>query len=335
MTLAVPVAHPRIALPQRPNPQPLVLPKDGEWVRQLAMKTEAAAGIVGTSIFNAVQKTSITNVLKIMLDLGHPIGMVEEIINGMVFAAAGMNAPHFQYGPYVPTVINALAEAANNSSTPVLLITINGTGVPGPFDDGPTSFPGWVGWAVGSPWNQIYEQFYGGPGWWDNVIWLPCGYPAAVQNMWASVEQGAGASLQQLQTGAGIHPGAFPLGWKVFIFGYSQGAMVANYIGVNYMLNPSGPLHDRYANGDLLEIWNVGDPNREPGRADGNLACGLPLPPEVDGDVTGGICGPGVPSEGILACLTDAQTTALNVKSIVLPGDLYADAPVGSSPWAA
>ena len=60
---------------------------------------------------------------------------------------------------------------------------------------------------------------------------------------------------------------------------------------------------------------------------------GAELPPKVDGEVTGGICGPGIASKGVLGCLTDAQTSALAVKSIVLPGDLYADAPVGSSPW--
>lgn len=331
MTLAAPLLNPRILPPLRPPKQQLWLPpRSEEQVRQLAMGTEAAAGAVGTKIFNVVQVTSITNVIKIMGALGHPIGMVEEIVNGMVFAAAGMNAPHFQYGPYIPTVIAALQQAALEAAAdgvPLMLITINGTGVPGPFDDGPTSFPGWVGWEVATPWNQIWEQFVGGPQWWDNVIWLPCGYPAAVQNMWASVLNGAAASLAQVRAAAANA--------RIFIFGYSQGAMVANYIGVNYLLSPSGPLHQRYLNGDLVAIWNVGDPNRQPGRADGNLAAGLPLPPEVDGDVTGGICGPGVPSEGILACLTDAQTTALNVHSIVLPGDLYADAPVGASPWAA
>jgi hypothetical protein len=106
--------------------------------------------------------------------------------------------------------------------------------------------------------------------------------------------------------------------------------MVANYIGVNYLLDPNGPLHDRYLNGDLVAIWNVGDPNRCPGIANGNLEVGLSLPPTVDGAMTGGICGPGVPSQGILPCLTPTQTQDLHVNSIVLPGDLYADAPVGN-----
>ena len=213
-----------------------------------------------------------------------------------------------------------------------LLITINGTGVPGPFDDGPTSFPGWAGWAVADPWINILAQFWG-PQWQQQVTWLPTGYPAAVSNMWASTVKGAQATLQTLLTGGGIHNGPWPLGTPICIFGYSQGSMVANYIGVNYFLDPNGSLHDRYLNGDLAFIFNVGDPNRCPGVAEGNVLAGIPLPPEVDGDVTGGISGPGIPSKGVMGCLTLEQTEQLNVYSLVLPGDLYADAPVGSSPW--
>jgi hypothetical protein len=58
---------------------------------------EAQAGKVGTSIYNVVLNGSFISVLEIAKDLLVPLGAVEEIINGMVFAAAGMNAPHWQY----------------------------------------------------------------------------------------------------------------------------------------------------------------------------------------------------------------------------------------------
>jgi hypothetical protein len=57
-----------------------------------------AAGEVGESIMNIVFTTDFVNVLKLVKDLGHPIGTVEEIINAMTFFGAGTNAPHWQYG---------------------------------------------------------------------------------------------------------------------------------------------------------------------------------------------------------------------------------------------
>lgn len=69
-------------------------------------KHEASAGKVETSIYNLVESGSPKDFLKIALDLGAPIGMVEAIFNGMKFASQGTNAPHWQYGPFVGPAIN-------------------------------------------------------------------------------------------------------------------------------------------------------------------------------------------------------------------------------------
>lgn len=66
---------------------------------------EAAAGKVGTSIYKFIEVGSALSLIAIALDIGVPIGMVEEIFNGIKFAAAGMNAPHWQYEPFVPPAV--------------------------------------------------------------------------------------------------------------------------------------------------------------------------------------------------------------------------------------
>lgn len=58
---------------------------------------EAQAGLVGTSIYSIILNGSFTSIISVAEDLLVPIGMVEEIINGITFAAAGTNAPHWQY----------------------------------------------------------------------------------------------------------------------------------------------------------------------------------------------------------------------------------------------
>jgi hypothetical protein len=57
----------------------------------------AAAGEVGFRIFREVQNPTLINTLEIATALGTPIGMVEEIINGMSFFSQGTNAPHWHY----------------------------------------------------------------------------------------------------------------------------------------------------------------------------------------------------------------------------------------------
>jgi hypothetical protein len=68
--------------------------------------TEAPAGATGTGIFNIVQHASFMDLIDVAADLGRPVGMIEEIWNGMLFAAKGTNAPHWQYGPFVPAMID-------------------------------------------------------------------------------------------------------------------------------------------------------------------------------------------------------------------------------------
>jgi hypothetical protein len=58
---------------------------------------EAAPGKVGTSIYSIILNGSFSSIIAVAEDLFVPIGMVEEIINGIGFAAAGLNAPHWQY----------------------------------------------------------------------------------------------------------------------------------------------------------------------------------------------------------------------------------------------
>lgn len=58
---------------------------------------EAAAGKVGTSIYNLILAGSFTSFIKIAEDLLTPIGTIEEIVNGIGFAAKGLGAAHWQY----------------------------------------------------------------------------------------------------------------------------------------------------------------------------------------------------------------------------------------------
>jgi hypothetical protein len=57
---------------------------------------EAAPGMVGTSIYNIVQDPTLGDVLSVAKDLGVPKAMVEEIWNGIRFAA-DQNADHYSY----------------------------------------------------------------------------------------------------------------------------------------------------------------------------------------------------------------------------------------------
>lgn len=57
----------------------------------------AGAGKVGTLVYGAVVDQTFETVVSVIDALGEPIGMVEEIYNGITFAAAGPNADHFDY----------------------------------------------------------------------------------------------------------------------------------------------------------------------------------------------------------------------------------------------
>lgn len=73
---------------------------------------EAPAGFVETSVYNIVQQATVIDVTAVAEDLAVPVGLVEAIVNGLTFAAAGANAPHFRYGPYVPTVVTKVRQLA-------------------------------------------------------------------------------------------------------------------------------------------------------------------------------------------------------------------------------
>lgn len=190
-----------------------------------------------------------------------------------------------------------------------LLISVNGTGVPDPFGPG---FSADLGRAVTDPWNNVWAQFWGGPG---NIIdWQPIGYPAAMFPMRPSIDTGRGEVCRQI----GLRPRGTPL----IFTGYSQGAIITGEVWQKDILNPAGRFHDRL--NDVIGIIQFGDPLRCPGIAHGNEVAGLPLPKMLNGQVTGGIAGKN--------CLTPAQTPDF-LLSCALDGDLYAAAPVGIDPW--
>lgn len=214
-------------------------------------------------------------------------------------------------------------------TTPVIL-TVNGTGDPAPWDT--VGFSGLLGSMLGgiNPWNVVANQIDGTqppvPPW----IWQPIGYPAAVFPMQPSVNN----ARAQIVAALGGPPSAdyqapvYPSG-PFALSGYSQGAIVTDTVWAQDILAPNGVLHHRLA--DCLSVVNFGDPWRCPGVANGNVFQQIPVPGTEDGDVTGGIGGP--------LDLTAAQTNTLNslgkpvVMSFALPKDLYASAPVGTNPW--
>lgn len=59
----------------------------------------APPGKTANLIFNEITQPGIKNTVSIAKALFTPVGTVEEIFNGMKFAAQGVNAPHWQYFP--------------------------------------------------------------------------------------------------------------------------------------------------------------------------------------------------------------------------------------------
>jgi hypothetical protein len=60
-------------------------------------KNEASAGSVGLLIYKFIQEGSFIDFLEIAEALATPVGMVEEIYNGLTFAVKGPNADHMAY----------------------------------------------------------------------------------------------------------------------------------------------------------------------------------------------------------------------------------------------
>lgn len=193
-----------------------------------------------------------------------------------------------------------------------VLITVNGTGEPDPFGAG---FDADVGRAFAvNPWEDIACKLDGVVTTAPPIFWQPIGYPAAVTPMGPSVQAGRAEVNRQISLR--------PLGTPLFLSGYSQGALVTDFVWRDDILNPLGMHHNRL--NDVRGIVNFGDPMRCPGKANGNLVAGFPLPKKADGVTTGGIAGP--------ADLTPDQTPDF-LLSCALDGDLYAACPVGDNPW--
>jgi hypothetical protein len=169
------------------------------------------------------------------------------------------------------------------------LFTINGTGTPDPTGFG---FSGDTGRGVD-------------PAIWN---WIGIWYPAATFPMGPSVQTGRANMVAAIQA----NPGPFA------ISGYSQGALVTDFVWRDDILSPSGVLHDRLS--DCVGIVNYGDPMRCPGICNGNVVAGFPIPAPVDGTPSGGISGD--------ADLTAAQTPSF-LMSCNNDGDLYGAAPSG------
>lgn len=74
----------------------------------------AGPGKVGNLIFKEVMSPSIINTIEIAEALGSPIGMVEEIVNGMTFAIQGPNAPHWKYFPQMLACIGDMVQLGNS-----------------------------------------------------------------------------------------------------------------------------------------------------------------------------------------------------------------------------
>lgn len=194
-----------------------------------------------------------------------------------------------------------------------VIFTVDGTVYPGaPMDFPP---PG-----AGFSSDMAYGLMDVADGLW---IWEGIGYPAAMTPMWPSVNFARANCVNRVLK--------YPLGTKIVLTGYSQGAMVTDQVWVKDCLTPGGALHDRFLNGDIIRMYNYGDPFRTPGIAHGNELAGMDVPGKEDGAMTGGIGG-----------VLDLRANESNVlafdgrpvvNSFARMGDIYACCPVGTDPW--
>jgi hypothetical protein len=167
------------------------------------------------------------------------------------------------------------------------------------------------------------------------VGWSPnfcgVGYPAKTTPMWPSVQTGRAnlnISLGNYATSYYKQYGSYD-GMRILGSAWSQGAMVWCQTFFLDILPTTGTLH--YLLPHIYRLYLYGDIFRCPGVAHGNELAGIPLPPKLDGQVTGGIGGPldyTVDQANLLA--PDGKFL---IYSFVNPNDLYADAPCGSTPW--
>lgn len=185
----------------------------------------------------------------------------------------------------------------------ITLYTVDGTAALSETDPG--QYPNQVAVALQTnPWQLVADRLDGlatPPSPWR---WAPVPYPAATFPMQASINTGVSNLVGLIQS----TPGQFALA------GYSQGAIVTSTVWRDYILSPSGALHNRLD--DIVAAVNWGNPMRCPGIANGNTYAGWPIP------AGGGIAGTGD--------LTAAQTPDWWL-DFANPNDLYTDSPVGTA----
>jgi hypothetical protein len=208
------------------------------------------------------------------------------------------------------------------------IFAVEGTvypGAPAPpsfiTDDGNGYWCGFASGVVGGLAN-VQDGLWASPG---------VGYPAVTAPMWPSVQTGRANLNVQLGNYAtnyykqhGSYDGMVILGSA-----WSQGAMVWCQTFFQDILPTSGTLH--YLLPYIYRLYLFGDVFRCPGIAHGNEMAGMPMPPKLDGQTTGGIGGPldyTVEQANLLA--PDGKYL---VNSFVNQNDLYADAPCGDTPW--
>ena len=209
-----------------------------------------------------------------------------------------------------------------------VLFAVEGTVYPGaPYPVQPLLDNGegwWAGFSSGIGGGLMNEQ--------DGLFaWASIGYVAAITPMMPSIQLGRSGLVTAIKFYADAYARKYGTlaGLAIFITGYSQGACVTGLTWVNDFLAEDGVLH--YLLPYVWRIYNFGDPFRTPGIAHGNELAGLPLPSELDGEVTGGIGGE--------LDLTAEQTNykAPDGRPVVHcfanDGDLYTHCPVGTDPW--
>jgi hypothetical protein len=157
------------------------------------------------------------------------------------------------------------------------------------------------------------------------------GYPAITTPMWPSVQTGranigivAGAYAMLYYKAHGTYDGL------VLLFpAWSQGVMALLQWFFLDVVPEGAPYH--YLLPYIYRLYLFGDPFRSPGIAHGNDLAGMPMPPKLDGQVTGGIGGP------LDYTVAQANMLAPDGKFLILsfvnPNDLYADSPCGLTPW--
>jgi hypothetical protein len=193
----------------------------------------------------------------------------------------------------------------------------------------------WCGFASGTAGGLANTQdgLWASPtyplGWTPNFCGV--GYPAVTTPMWPSVQTGRAnlnISLGTYATSYYKATGSYE-GMRILGSAWSQGVMVWAQTLFLDILPTTGTLH--YLLPYIYRMYWYGDIFRCPGIAHGNDLAGIPLPPKLDGQTTGGIGGP--------LDYTVAQANLLApdgkflIYSFVNQNDLYADSPCGDTPW--